>query len=137
MDNLPSIPISIFIETIKYKIEMGTTEFIIALLSAVGISNVITFFLTKKKYITEVDSQQIKNVEDSFELYKKIMTDAIKVQDDKIAILQKENERLMNQVNQLQMQMINLVGNIHANPAIPTGIISHDSIKGISNPEDK
>jgi hypothetical protein len=87
MDNLPSIPISIFIETIKYKIEMGTTEFIIALLSAVGISNVITFFLTKKKYITEVDSQQIKNVEDSFELYKKIMTAAIKVQDDKIANL--------------------------------------------------
>lgn len=137
MDNLSSIPISIFIETIKYKIEMGTTEFIIALLSAVGISNVITFFLTKKKYITEVDSQQIKNVEDSFELYKKIMTDAIKVQDDKIAILQKENERLMNQVNQLQMQMINLVGNIHANPAIPTGIVSPDLLKGISNPEGK
>lgn len=114
-----------------------TLEFIITLISTLGVSNIITFFLTKKKYLTEVDSQQIKNVEDSFELYKKIMTEAIKVQDDKIAILQRENERLMNQVNQLQMQMINLVGNIHANPAIPTGIVSPDLLKGTSNPEGK
>lgn len=99
-----------------------TLEFIITLVSALGISNIITFFLTKKKYITEVDSQQIRNVEDSFELYKKIMTDAIRAQDDKIAILQKENESLRNQVNQLQSMMIGLVGNIHANPAIPTGL---------------
>lgn len=99
---------------------MGTTEFIIALLSAVGISNVITFFLTKRKYITEVDSQQIKNVEDSFELYKKIMTDALKAQDDKIATLQKENDSLRYQVNQVQDMMIKLVAGIHANPAIPT-----------------
>ena len=108
---------------------MGTTEFIIALLSVVGISNVITFFLTKRKYITEVDSQQIKNVEDSFELYKKIMTDAVRSQDDKIALLQKENDSLRAQVNQLQMQMINLVGNIHANPAIPTLTPHPDTIK--------
>ena len=99
---------------------MGTTEFILALLGALGVSNVITFLLTKKKYITEVDSQQIKNVEDSFELYKKIMTDAIKSQDDKIATLQKENDSLRNQVNQLQDMMIKLVAGIHANPAIPT-----------------
>jgi hypothetical protein len=43
----------------------------------------------------------------------------------------------MNQVNQLQMQMINLVGNIHANPAIPTGIVSPDLLKEISNPKYK
>ena len=108
---------------------MGTTEFIIALLSVVGISNVITFFLTKRKYITEVDSQQIKNVEDSFELYKKIMTDAVRSQDDKIALLQKENDSLRAQVNQLQLQMISLVGNIHVNPAIPTFTPSPDTLK--------
>lgn len=99
------------------------------ILGVVGISNIVTFFLTKKKYITEVDSQQIKNVEDSFELYKKIMTDAVRSQDGKIALLQKENDSLRAQVNQLQMQMINLVGNIHANPAIPTFTPGPDTLK--------
>lgn len=99
------------------------------ILGVVGVSNIVTFFLTKKKYITEVDSQQIKNVEDSFELYKKIMTDAVRSQDGKIALLQKENDSLRAQVNQLQMQMINLVGNIHANPAIPTFTPSPDTLK--------
>lgn len=116
---------------------MGTLEFIIALLGALGVSNVLTFFLTKKKYITEVDSQQIKNVEDSFELYKKIMTDAVKTQNDKIAMLQKENDNLRAQINQLQMQMITLVGNIHANPGIPTGVGRPKVIKSAPNPEDK
>lgn len=106
-----------------------TIETIISVLGIVGISNIITFFLTKKKYITEVDSQQIKNVEDSFELYKKIMTDALRIQDDKIALLQKENESQRQQINQLQMQMINLVGNIHANPNIPTYTPSPDTLK--------
>lgn len=110
---------------------------IIPLLGLLGISNVVTFFLTKKKYITEVDSQQIKNVEDSFELYKKIMTDAVKTQDNKIALLQKENESLRAQVNQLQMQMITLVGNLHANPGIPTGISKIDAPKYSSDSTSK
>lgn len=100
---------------------MGT-EIVMAIVGVIctGLSSLVTFLLTKRKYTVEVDSQQIKNVEDSFELYKKIMTDAIKVQDDKIAILQKENDSLRNQVNQLQKIMIDMIGNLHANPAIPT-----------------
>ena len=116
---------------------MTFVGYIIPLLGLLGISNVVTFFLTRKKYITEVDSQQIKNVEDSFELYKKIMTDAVRTQDNKIALLQKENDSLRAQVNQLQMQMITLVGNIHANPAIPTGITKVDIPKYTSDATDK
>lgn len=116
---------------------MAFVGHILPLLGLLGISNVVTFFLTRKKYITEVDSQQIKNVEDSFELYKKIMTDAVRTQDNKIALLQKENDSLRAQVNQLQMQMITLVGNLHANPAIPTGITNIDIPKYASDTTDK
>lgn len=93
---------------------MGTTEFILALLGALGISNVITFFLTKKRYITEVDSQQIKNVEDSFELYKKMMEETLEAQrkmmETRISDLQKENEFLRKQVDTLRNQMIDFLG---------------------------
>lgn len=97
-----------------------TTEIILALIGLISASNCVTFFLTKKKYNIEVDSQQIKNVEDSFEIYKKIMQEAMELQDKKIASLQNDNNILREQVNTLQMQMISLVGNIHTNPGIPT-----------------
>ena len=100
---------------------MTILELVLYALPLLGISNVVTFFLTKKKYTAEVDSQQIRNVEDSFELYKKIMNDALRIQDEKIALLQKENESQRQQIesqsqqiNQLQMQLIGLVGNLHA-----------------------
>jgi cell division protein FtsB len=87
------------------------------------ISGGVTFFLTKRKYNTEVDSQQIKNTDASFELYKKTMEEAIsaqkktmestiEAQDKKIDMLQKENDTLRTQVSQLQMQMLNILGNI-------------------------
>lgn len=107
-----------------------SNEIVIALVGVLctALSGWFSHLWTMRKYTVEVDSQQIKNVEDSFELYKKIMTDAIKSQDDKIAALQKENDSLRDQVNQLQRMMIDLVGNIHANPAIPTAPISLDTI---------
>lgn len=84
------------------------------------VSSVVTFFLTRRKYNTEVDSQQIQNMKDSFEVYKKMMEEAldsqkrrleetIAFQDKKIDVLQKENDNLKNQFNQLQGQMINLL----------------------------
>lgn len=87
------------------------------------VSGVVTFILTKRKYTVEVDSQQIQNTDASFELYKKMMEEAlssqkktmentIEAQDKKIDLLQKENDSLRAQVSQLQMQMINILGNI-------------------------
>lgn len=111
------------------------TEVVIALtgLFCTTVSSIITFLLTKKKYNTEVDSQQIDNMNKSFEVYKKMMEEAMGSQEKamkatidalnmKINELEKENGSLRQQVNHLQMQLISLVGNIHANPGIPTAM---------------
>jgi cell division protein FtsB len=102
-----------------------STEVIIALIgiASTAASGFITFFLTKKKYDTEVDSQQIKNLGEAVNIYKQIMEESAKSQKDlmentiasqnqKIEELQKENSALKQQVNQLQMQMINILGSI-------------------------
>lgn len=127
------------------------TEIVIALtgLFCTTVSSIITFLLTKKKYNTEVDSQQIDNMNKSFELYKKMMEEALEsqertmkatidAQNTKINELQKENESLRQQINQLQMQLISLVGNIHANPGIPTIPLTADLLSDVNpNPEVK
>ena len=91
---------------------MMTLQTIITLLASLGISNIVTFLLTKKKYNGEVDAQQIKNMSDSFDLYKKMQQETYKSQNEKIDLLQKENNELRQQVTQLQMQMINILGSI-------------------------
>lgn len=91
---------------------MLTAETILTILGLLGISNIITFFLTKKKFNGEVDAQQIKNMSDSFDLYKKMQQETFKSQNEKIDLLQKENTDLRQQVSQLQMQMINILGSI-------------------------
>ena len=91
---------------------MLTAETILTILGLLGISNIITFFLTKKKFNGEVDAQQIKNMSDSFDLYKKMQQETFKSQNEKIDLLQKENTELRQQVSQLQMQMINILGSI-------------------------
>lgn len=87
------------------------------------ISSVVTFLFTRKKYNTEVDSQRIENMSKSFDLYKKTMEETLEAQkaamdntinsqNEKIATLQKENDILRTQLQQLQSQMINfLMGN--------------------------
>ena len=102
---------------------MGTIGTSLIGLFVTVVTNSVTFFLTRKKYYTEVDSQQIKNMSDSFDTYKKIREEAlssqkkrleviIEGQDKKIEMLQKENNDLRAQVSQLQMEMINVLGTI-------------------------
>lgn len=105
-------------------IKMGTEVIgsLVALFCST-ISSIVTYFLTKRKYNTEVDSQQIQNMDASFDTYRKIMEEAlssqkkrleviIEGQDKKIDTLQKENDSLRIQVSQLQMQMLNILGSI-------------------------
>jgi len=73
------------------------------------VSSVITFFLTKKKYNTEVEAQQIENMENSFNAYKSMMEETVKGLKERVDILQKENESLRNQINQMQAQVLNLM----------------------------
>ena len=99
-------------------------------LGASIITSFVTYLLTRRKYNTEVDSQKIKNMSDTFELYKKVQTETLKSQKElleatitaqnrtiealkqKVDDGQKENQDLRQQVSQLQMQMINILGNI-------------------------
>ena len=74
------------------------------------VSSIVTFILTRRKYNTEVDSQQIENMEKSFDIYKKMMEESMAVQNKRIDQLQKENDSLRLQVYQLQQQLINLAG---------------------------
>lgn len=87
------------------------------------LSSIITFLLTKKRYNAEVDSQQIENMNKSFDLYKNMMEENFNAQNkkleniksessEKIKALQSENSELRQQVSQLQMQMINILGSI-------------------------
>lgn len=69
------------------------------------LSSVVTFFLTKRKYNIEVDSQQIKNISESFDVYKKMNEDILEAQNKRIETLERENEALRLQVNQLQEQI--------------------------------
>jgi uncharacterized protein HemX len=87
---------------------MGT-EIIIAFVGVVctGLSSWFTFFLTKRKYNTEVEAQQIENMKQAFDAYKTTMEDTVKAQNLRIEALQRENESLRNQINQLQAQMLN------------------------------
>lgn len=101
------------------------SEIIMAIVGVIctAISSGVTFFFTRKKYITEVDSQQIQNMDASFDVYRKMMEEAlssqkktmentIEAQDKRLDMLQKENDSLKAQVGQLQMQMLNILGSI-------------------------
>lgn len=85
------------------------------------VSSIVTFILTRRKYNTEVDSQQIENMEKSFDAYKKMMEETLDAQkrlmeatvnglNNKIETLEKENIFLRQQVDSLRAQMIQFLG---------------------------
>lgn len=76
------------------------------------VSGWFTFLFTRRKYNAETDSQELRNTGDAFELYKKVTNEAIKIQNDKIEQLQRENEALRRQINDLQMQVASLLGRV-------------------------
>lgn len=87
------------------------TEIIIALvgLFCTIVGSVATFLLTKRKYNSEVDSQVIQNLNTGFDTYKRTMEETIELHTNKIKLLEKENEDLRAQVNQLQQQLTSLL----------------------------
>lgn len=88
-----------------------SSEILMALVTTfcTAIGSFVTFILTKRKYNAEVDSQQILNMEAAFNTYKKMTDETIKAQDNRIEMLQRENENLRSQFNQLQSQMLTLL----------------------------
>jgi FtsZ-binding cell division protein ZapB len=87
------------------------SEIIIALvgLFCTTVSSVVTFFFTKKKYNSEVEAQYITNIKEAFDTYKNTMQETVSSQNQKIEQLQKENDDLKRQFNQLQQQMVNIL----------------------------
>ena len=100
-----------------------TSEIVITLvgLFCTTVSSIVTFILTRRKYNTEVDSQQIENMEKSFDAYKKMMEETLDAQkrlmeatvnglNNKVETLEKENAFLRQQVDSLRTQMIQFLG---------------------------
>lgn len=107
------------------------------------VSSVVTFLLTKRKYDIEVDSQQIENMNQSFDIYKKTMNetlvmlnDRVAMQDNTIKQLQEENSDLRKQVHNLQMQMAKMFSamcydttcNLRKTGFSSDALINHDDI---------
>lgn len=72
------------------------------------VSSIITFVLTKRKYNAEVDSELIKNMQDSLKFYNELSSSNTQ----KLQSLFEENQELRRQVNQLQNQVLNLMSSI-------------------------
>jgi uncharacterized protein YukE len=70
------------------------------------VSSGATFFLTRRKYNSEVKSQEIVNVMNAFEGYKKITEEALKKQADEIAKLKAEIDRLKEENHQNVMRTL-------------------------------
>lgn len=70
------------------------------------VSGTITFFLTKRKYNSEVKSQEIVNVMNAFEGYKKITEEALKKQAEEIEKLKAEISRLKEENHQSIVQTL-------------------------------
>ena len=84
-----------------------STEIVIALLGI--LASVVTFVLTRKKYIAEVESQKIENMNTSHELYKKVVQDTFEIQDRRIKALEAENEDLRKQIEVLKKQIFDII----------------------------
>ena len=92
------------------------SEIVMALVGVIcsAISSLVTFVLTRRKYNTEVDSQQIENMEKSFDLYKRMMEETLdsqkRMMEAKMNDLLKVNDFLRKQVDTLRNQMIDFLG---------------------------
>lgn len=81
------------------------TDLIITILSTCGISSIITFFLTKRKYNTEVDGNAIENADKSLDFYVKLVSDMKQQLVDIKAQSKTEYEEIKRQNIELQKQV--------------------------------
>ena len=86
------------------------TEIIIALIGIFStiLSSWTTWFLTRKKYNSEVDQNLIQNMKESLDFYKKLSDD----NRSRLEEVLKRNDELENDVKNLRNQMFNLMSQI-------------------------
>ena len=80
---------------------------VVGLITTIG-SSWTTWFFTRKKYDSEVDSTNIQNMQETLEFYKKL-SDYNKERLDEYL---RRNEQLEEQVNKLKEQVFNLMNSI-------------------------
>lgn len=87
-----------------------STEIIIALIGILStiISSWVSWFLTRRKYNSEVDNNLIKNMQDSLEFYKKLSDD----NKSRLNEVLKRNENLEEEVKELRQQVMGLMTSI-------------------------
>lgn len=94
---------------------------------ASGITGLITFLLTKKKYNIEVDNTYIQNMQKSLEFYEKLSDDNSKrltvvldrnqYLEERYLKVEERNERLEAEIEKVKTQMITVMGQICLNLA--------------------
>lgn len=72
------------------------------------VSSWVTWFITRKKYYSEVDSNLINNMKESLDFYEKLSTD----NRERLEEVLKRNAELEQEVGELRKQMFNLMGSI-------------------------
>lgn len=90
------------------------TDLIITILSTCGISSIITFFLTKRKYNVEVEGSAIENADKSLDFYVKLVEDMKKQLIDIKAQSKSEFEEIKKQNEELQFKVTNLSNEINS-----------------------
>ena len=87
------------------------SEIIITLvgLFCTTVSSLVTYMFTRKKYNSEVEAQHIENIKEAMNTYKAMVSDTLNEQNKKIQYLQEENDKLKQQINVLQSQLVNLL----------------------------
>ena len=71
-------------------------------------SSWITWFITRKKYYSEVDNNLINNMRESLDFYEKLSTD----NRERLEEVLKRNTELEQEVGELRKQMFNLMSSI-------------------------
>lgn len=79
-------------------------DIIISVISSSTISSVITFFLTKRKYNSEVTASEIKNMQEALSFYQDLSTDNCK----RLETLLEANSKLEQEILNLKQEISRL-----------------------------
>lgn len=85
---------------------IGLTEITVGTVPAV-ITGCVTWFLSRRKYKVEVDSNVIENMKQSLEFYTRLSDDNKRRLDEALV----KNERLENEVQELRRQIFEFMAN--------------------------
>nr|DAN48107.1 MAG TPA: holin [Crassvirales sp.] len=90
---------------------MVSNEVIIAVIGVIStiISGWVSWFFSRKKYDSEVDSVLIENMKHSLEFYKSLADD----NKERLLELQENNDDLRREVNELRTQVFKLMAQIY------------------------